>query len=119
MSSKPFAGSAPCRMSSRHPAAIGLSSAPGTAKTRAPRSDECPAVIRAPLFAAEADPACGVLKRDTERIVIPRQQIEGEDGLMGNFHVTQLGDDRALVSDAAMFYKHQADRLMVADVRPD
>jgi len=75
--------------------------------------------FRAPLFAAEADPARGVLKRDTERIVIPRQQIEGEDGLLGNFHVAQLGNDRALVSDAAMFYKHQADRLMVADVRAD
>ena len=75
--------------------------------------------FRAPLFAAETDPEKGIIKKETEVIVFPRQQIEDEEALYGNFHVTQASDDHAVVSDAALFYKHDTSRLMVADVRPD
>ena len=69
---------------------------------------------RAPLYVAEADPFTGSLKRETEQIVFARQQLDGEEALYGNFHVAQLSDSQALISDSALFMNHSISRVMTA-----
>ena len=61
---------------------------------------------RGPLYMAEADPANAKLIRSSEVVVIPRGKRENIEGLLGNFHCTQLNDKKALVTDALMFRKN-------------
>ncbi len=57
--------------------------------------------FRSPLYMAEAIPSQGVLKRETEQVVFPRQLFDGKEALYGNFHCTQLTENTALVIDCA------------------
>ncbi len=61
---------------------------------------------RGPLYMAEADPAGARLIRSSEVVVFPRGKRENIEGLLGNFHCTQLNDKKALVTDALMFRKN-------------
>ena len=58
--------------------------------------------FRAPLYMAEALPEKGVLLRSTEKVVIPRQKLNGREACYGNFHCTRLTDRTALVTDAGI-----------------
>ena len=59
--------------------------------------------FRAPLYIAEADAERAMLIRSTEKVVFPRQCVNGIEALYGNFHCAQLDDKRAIVSDSACF----------------
>ena len=72
--------------------------------------------FRAPLFIAEADPFCGILKRETEQIVFDRQQKNGEEAWFGNFHVTQLSGERAWIADSALFSKQKIAMPLLAEI---
>ena len=65
--------------------------------------------FRAPLFIAEAIPQKALLIHDTLRTVFDRQQQNGIEALYGNFHCTQLDDNTAVVTDAALFLTPNAD----------
>ena len=56
--------------------------------------------FRSPLYMAEAIPSQGVLKRETEQVVFPRQLIDGKEAHYGNFHCTQLTPSTALITDS-------------------
>ena len=58
--------------------------------------------FRAPLYIAEADAERAVLLRDGEKVLFPRQNIDGIEVRYGNFHCTQLNESCALVTDAAL-----------------
>lgn len=76
---------------------------------------------RAPLFMAEAIPSRGVLLRETEKVVFPRQLIDGEEALYGNFHCAQLTEETVLITDAAAVFNGNSGpkcRLMVTLVVP-
>ena len=71
--------------------------------------------FRAPLYIAEADAERAMLFRSTEKIVFPRQCINGVEALYGNFHCAQLDDKRAIVSDSASFrFEREATIVMAA-----
>ena len=74
--------------------------------------------FRAPLYLAEADPERGVLIKRTESVVFPLRERDGEAAVYGNFHVTQLSDDHALISDSALFQESRTSFPMIADVQP-
>ena len=64
--------------------------------------------FRAPLYMAEAIPAKGILLRETEQVVFPRQLIDGVEALYGNFHCAQLTEETALVTDSALRWQDGA-----------
>lgn len=64
--------------------------------------------FRAPLYMAEAIPAKGILLRETEKVVFPRQLIDGVEALYGNFHCAQLTGETALVTDSALRWQDGA-----------
>jgi len=64
--------------------------------------------FRAPLLIAEAIPHEATLIRSTLNIVFPRRTQNGVEAFYGNFHCTQLDDNTALITDAALFeQKHE------------
>ena len=62
--------------------------------------------FRGPLYMAQADPAKGKLIHSSEVVVFPRGKQEDVEGLLGNFHCTQINEKSALVSDALLFRKN-------------
>ncbi len=62
--------------------------------------------FRGPLYMAQADPAKAQLIRSSEVVVFPRGKQEDVEGLLGNFHCTQINEKSALVSDALLFRKN-------------
>lgn len=58
---------------------------------------------RSPLYLAEACPEKAMLFRQTEKVVFPMLIRNGIKSLYGNFHVSQIDDYRALITDAALF----------------
>jgi len=64
---------------------------------------------RAPLFMAEFDPARKCLIRATETVVLPLVRKKGIPSLLGNFHVSSLTADTAMVSDASLWIKIEGD----------
>ena len=58
--------------------------------------------FRAPLWIAEADPERAVLIRDSEKILFPRKNPDGDEVLYGNFHCAQLDEHSAIVTDSAL-----------------
>ena len=75
---------------------------------------------RAPLYITEADPENATLIRAAEEVVFPITVHNESIGLFGNFHAVQLDENRALISDAALFRfpkeKRRETRLMAAVV---
>ena len=70
--------------------------------------------FRAPLLIAEAMPQEATLLRSTLDIVFPRRAQDGIEAFYGNFHCTQLDDDTALITDAALFERKFDDGSFVA-----
>jgi len=60
--------------------------------------------FRAPLYIAEAEAKSAILYHASERVLFPRQAVNGVEGLFGNFHCTQLNANCALVTDSAAFF---------------
>jgi hypothetical protein len=60
---------------------------------------------RAPIFVAEVDPIKICLIKATEQVVLPLRRKAGIPYLLGNFHVTNFTANRALISDAPIWYK--------------
>jgi len=60
--------------------------------------------FRAPLYIAEADADRAVLFRASEKVLFPRQAVNGIEGLFGNFHCAQRNGDSALVTDSAAYF---------------
>ncbi len=59
--------------------------------------------FRAPLLMAEAIPQEAKLIHSTLNIVFPRRTRDGIEAFYGNFHCTQLDENTALITDAALF----------------
>lgn len=72
---------------------------------------------RAPLYIAEADVENACLIRASEKVLFPRQQINGKDMLYGNFHCTQLSEDCALATDAATYTEVKNDEMTNTQTR--
>jgi len=69
---------------------------------------------RAPLLIAEAMPQEATLLRGTLDTVFPRRTQNGVEAFYGNFHCTQLDDETALITDAALFERKLDDGSFVA-----
>ncbi len=65
---------------------------------------------RSAVFAAEAIPDKALLKKDTEKMVLAPQTRHNAVGLLGNFHVAQIDDNSAVVTDAYLF-EYTSERL--------
>ena len=70
--------------------------------TRRDGSNDAVMRFRAPLYIAEADAERAVLIRGSEKVLFPRRNTDGIEVLYGNFHCTQLNENCALVTDAAL-----------------
>ncbi|MCF6175738.1 MAG: glycoside hydrolase [Victivallaceae bacterium] len=60
---------------------------------------------RAPLFMAEVDVDRLVLKRDTEQIALPLVRKNNIAYVMGNFHVSTINSNLAIISDAPLWFR--------------
>ncbi len=60
---------------------------------------------RAPLFFAEFAPSKKCLIKSTEEIAVPVMRKDGTAYLMGNFHVANISKERAIISDAPIWFE--------------
>ena len=60
--------------------------------------------FRTPIYIAEVNVDKAELIRSTERVLFPRQTLNGSEGMYGNFHCAQISDDYAIATDAAVFH---------------
>ena len=69
---------------------------------------------RSILFLAEVDETADkpTLLKETEMMLYPPRRQDGQDGLLGNFHVCNLPDGSALVGDAYLFSGVEGDNLV-------
>lgn len=72
--------------------------------------------FRAPLYMAEADPDRAILFRETEQVVFPRRKCGEQEIQYGNFHVSVISDDRAVITDAALLSADKTTTLYAATV---
>ena len=67
--------------------------------------------FRAPILLSEVNPDGGpCLIHATEADLFPRKPRDGQDGLLGNFHICSLPDGTAVASDAYIYYQPGASR---------
>ena len=69
--------------------------------------------IRAPLYLAEVQPGKGILRRETEPIVFPRQTRDGIEAPYGSFHAAQLNESSVVIPDAALFINKKRETRMM------
>ncbi len=67
--------------------------------------------FRAPLLMAPADLRNGTLQRSGEQIIFPCRRQGALTALYGNFHCAKLDDRHALVTDSALFYRCENERM--------
>lgn len=61
--------------------------------------------FRTMLYASEANPLTGTLLKSTEKVLFPIQEMNGVQGLYGNFHCAQFTNNHAIVTDAPEFFR--------------